>query len=110
MTNFRGPVNSRLGFKVNGEEVFDKDGNLKTVSHVVKFAGKHTTAGGSASEAITVTGVEATDLVFVVLETAGNTPRTILTSKATANTITVVFSGDPSTDHIVSYQVLRATA
>lgn len=79
-------------------------------SHVVKFAGKHTTAGGSATEVKTVTGVAATDIVVVTLQTKGATPRTIITAAPTTNTITYLFSGDPSTDHIVAYTVLRAAA
>lgn len=81
-----------------------------TPSHVVKFAGKYTTLGGSATEAQTVSGVAATDIVIVCLQQKGATPRTILTAAPTTNTITYVFSGDPSTDHIVSYQVLRAAS
>lgn len=79
-----------------------------TPSHVVKFAGKYTTLGGSATEAQTVSGVAATDVVIATLNTKGGTPRTILTAAPTTNTITYVFSGDPSTDHVVSYMVLRA--
>lgn len=79
-------------------------------SHIVKFAGKYTTLGGSATEAITVTGVASTDIVIVCLQAKGATPRTILTAAPTLNTITLVFSGDPSTDHIVSYEVLRAAS
>ena len=79
-----------------------------TPSHVVVYAGEETTAGGDATEAVTVSGVLATDLVFTQLHTVGSTPRTILTSVASANTVTTVFSGDPSTDHVYAYQVLRA--
>lgn len=77
-------------------------------SHYVKFAGTATTAGGAAAEAITVTGVAATDLVFIQIKQQGATPRTVLKAVPTTNTITVTFSGDPSTDHIIFYQVLRA--
>ena len=77
-------------------------------SHVVKFAGTFTTAGGDANEAITVTGAAATDIAMVVLHTVGATPRTILTAQAATNAINLVFSGDPSTDHVVRYMVLRA--
>lgn len=80
------------------------------MSHVVKFAGKHTTVGGAAAEAITVTGVAATDVVFVMLQTEGATPRSVVKAVPSLNTITVTFSGDPSTDHIVAYQVLRAAS
>jgi hypothetical protein len=80
-----------------------------TPSHVVKFAGKYTTAGGSATEAQTLAGVLTSDVVLATLQDKGATPRTLLTTKPTAaDTITYVFSGDPSTDHVVSYQVLRA--
>ena len=36
-----------------------------TASHVIKYAGQPTTAGGAAAEAITVTGALATDYAFV---------------------------------------------
>jgi hypothetical protein len=78
------------------------------ISHVIVFAGEHTTVGGAAAEAITVAGVLATDLVFAELKVEGSTPRTILTRATSTDTITVTFSGDPSSDHEVYYQVLRA--
>lgn len=81
-----------------------------TPSHVIKFAGKHTTTGGSPTEAFTVTGVLSTDIVMAVLQAKGATPRTILTVAPTTDTITLVFSGDPSTDHIVAYEVIRAAS
>lgn len=81
-----------------------------TPSHIVVFAGKYTTLGGAATEAQTLTGVASTDIILATLQQKGATPRTILTSAPTLNTITYVFSGDPSTDHIVSYQVLRAAS
>lgn len=77
-------------------------------AYVVVYAGTYTTVGGSATEAQTVTGVASTDLVLSSLKVKGAVARTILTTAATANTITYVFSGDPSTDHQVTYQVLRA--
>ena len=79
-----------------------------TPSHVVKYAAQYTTVGGAASEAISVPGVLSTDLVWAQLKVAGGTPRTILTAAATNDTVTVVFSGNPSTDHVIYYQVLRA--
>jgi hypothetical protein len=80
------------------------------MSHVVKYAGKATTVGGAAAEAITVTGVAATDVVIVTLQTEGGTPRSIVKAVPSTNTITVTFSGDPAADHIVAYQVLRAAS
>jgi hypothetical protein len=79
-----------------------------TGSHRVLAAGKHTSVGGDAVEAITVTGVAATDVVLVTLQTEGVTPRSIVKAVPSTNTITVTMSGDPSTDHIIAYQVLRA--
>lgn len=83
---------------------------IVTPSHVVKFAGKHTTVGGAASEDITVTGALGTDIVLVSLQAKGATPRTILTALPAADKITLEFSGDPAADHVVSYIVLRATS
>lgn len=80
-----------------------------TYSHRVIAAGTSATPGGSATVSIAVAGALSTDLAFVVLHTAGATPRTILTSAATTNAITVVMSGDPSTDHVLTYELLRAS-
>jgi hypothetical protein len=77
-------------------------------THRVLAAGNFTTLGGDASESITVTGATSSDIAIVVLKTAGATPRTITTAAAGTNTVTVVLSGDPSTDHVLSYMVLRA--
>lgn len=80
-------------------------------SHVVKFAANATTVGGSATEAFTVTGAATTDLVYCQMKTLGTGSRTILTATiSSANTLTVVFSGDPSNNHVFAYQVLRATS
>lgn len=81
-----------------------------TPSHVVKYAGTFTTLGGDADEAITVTGAAATDIVLISVKTAGATPRSIVSAVADTNAINVVMSGDPSTDHVLQYAVLRAAA
>jgi hypothetical protein len=91
----------------DGVSLEDLDSGIEP-SHVVKFAGKHTTLGGDATEVITVTGLLTTDVVHVTVQTAGATPRSIVDSVLTANTITVTLSGDPSTDHILAYSALRA--
>lgn len=77
---------------------------------VVVAAGTQTTPGGSASVTITVAGALSTDVAFVVLKTVGGTPRTVLTASAASGQINVVMSGDPSTDHVLSYQLIRANA
>lgn len=79
-------------------------------SHVVKFAGTFTTLGGDASEAITVTGAAATDIVQVTVRVAGATPRSIVAAAPATNAINVTLSGDPSTDHVLQYIVLRAAS
>ena len=71
-------------------------------------AANYTTAGGAAAEAITVSGVLATDTVMATIKTTGATPRTIVKAACTSNTVTITFSGDPSTDHVVAYHVMRA--
>ena len=82
--------------------------NVVSASHYIVKAGKFTTAGGDANESITAAGVVATDIAIVTLQTAGGTPRTVLTAIPATDAINVVMSGDPSTDHILSYVVLRA--
>lgn len=79
-------------------------------AYIVVKAGKYTTLGGSATEAQTLAGVLSTDVVVATLQAKGGTPRTILTSAPTTNTLTYVFSGDPSTDHVISYVVFRAAS
>lgn len=81
-----------------------------TPSHIVVYAGEFTTAGGDADETISVSGVVATDLVHVTVHTAGATPRTVVDASAGTDQIDVDMSGDPSTDHVLTYSVLRAVA
>ena len=79
-------------------------------SHVIKFAAQHTTVGGGASEAITVTGAAATDLAFVQMVDDGTANVTIVNAVVTLNTLTVTFSADPGNDAIINYQIIRAAA
>lgn len=79
-------------------------------SHVVKFAGEFTTAGGDASEIISVSGMLATDLAFVMLKTEGSSPVTVDAAAAANDQIDVTMSADPSNDHVLVYQVLRAVS
>lgn len=76
-------------------------------SHYIAYAGTHTTVGGDAAEAITVTGALATDIPIVVYNTTDDTD-TILKVVVTADTLTVTCSADPSTAHAFSYMLLRA--
>lgn len=81
-----------------------------TPSHIVVYAGEVTTAGGDATEAETVTGVLATDLVVGSIHTEGASPVTLDAIVASADTITSTWSADPSTDHVYTYIVYRAAA
>jgi hypothetical protein len=81
-----------------------------TPSHIVFAAGRFTTAGGDTDETITVAGVLATDEVQVTLHTAGAVPVTVIDASASAGQIDVDMSADPSTDHVLTYSVLRAAA
>ena len=81
-----------------------------TPSHIVVYAGEFTTVGGDTDETISVSGVVATDLVHVTLHTAGATPVTIIDAAAGTDQIDVDMSADPSTDHVLTYSVLRAAA
>ena len=71
-------------------------------------AGTFTTAGGDVAESITVAGVKASDVCLVQLQTKGAAPVTIDEAICAAGAITVEMSGDPSTDHVLAYVVLRA--
>jgi len=76
-------------------------------SHYIAYAGSHTTVGGAAAEAVTITGALATDIPIVIYNTTNDTDS-ILKVVMTANTMTVTCSADPSTAHAFSYMLLRA--
>jgi hypothetical protein len=80
---------------------------LQSVSNAVR-AGKFTTAAGNATQTISVPGATAADVAIVTLQTAGATPRTVVRAAAGTNSITVVMSGDPSTDHILCWSLIQA--
>lgn len=77
-------------------------------SHMVKYAGQYAYAGGSATVAITVTGVVATDAVFASVQSATTAALIIYRVTASANTITVTFNADPGAATVINYQALRA--
>lgn len=81
-----------------------------TPSHVIRFAGQPTTAGGAAAEAITVTGAAATDLAFVQMVDDGTNDVTIVNAVVTTNTLTVTFSADPGNDAVINYQIINAAS
>lgn len=78
-------------------------------SHVVKFAGKESDGGGSATIAITVTGALAADLAFAQVEASTNAVE-VQKVTTSADTVTVLLSGDPGAATEITYQVLRAAS
>lgn len=74
---------------------------------VIKYAAKSSQAGGSATVTITATGVAATDLAFVNIESSANAVS-IQKVTPTANTITVLCSGDPGAS-VFSWQAVTLT-
>jgi hypothetical protein len=81
-------------------------GALTTPNQYVWKAGKENNAGGSATVAITVTGVLTTDVVFAAIQASTNAV-TIQKVTPTANTITVIASGDPGASTVIAWQVVR---
>jgi hypothetical protein len=80
-------------------------------SHVVKFAGKHTAVGASATQTVTVTGALATDIVMATVQTrAGAGVAYILRATPSADTVTIVGSAAFDNGDIISYSVLRAAS
>lgn len=79
-------------------------------SHVVKFAGEFTTAGGDTAEQASVSGVVATDIVIASILDNGTNDVTLLQSAAGTDVIDFTMSADPSSDCVISYVVLRAAA
>ena len=158
-SHFKGPVDSKGGFTVDGKTVVAseggvaeaalaanavtttkiKDGNVTaaklatdavetakikngnvtlaklsagiTPSHIVKYAGTVTWSGGTASKAVTVTGVAETDIVLASFLVTPTQAAYIAKIVPTTNTITITLSAaNTSNDAQISYVVLRAAA
>lgn len=81
-----------------------------TPSHVIKFAGNHTTVGGSTTETINVPGCLATDLTFIQMVNDGTNNASVVFVNTNIGSIDVEFSADPGNDAVISYQIIRAAA
>lgn len=76
----------------------------------LKWSGSLTTVGGNAVETFTIPGITTADLVNVTIATSGATPVTILAAYVSAaNTLSVTFSSNPSSDHVIAVEVHRVT-
>lgn len=81
---------------------------VQDAPYSIVYAGAQANGGGSATIAITVTGVAATDLAFASIEASTNAVA-IQKVTTTTNTVTVLLSGDPGASTVINYQVLRAS-
>lgn len=106
--------------RVNGAQVIMSTERLQTssgkymwtVNYIteteLKWSGQLTTVGGNAVETFTVAGLATTDLVNVSIATSGASPVTVLAAYVSAaNTLSVTFSSNPSSDHVISVEVYR---
>lgn len=80
-----------------------------TPSHLVKFAGTHSYGGGGTSDAATVSGVVAGDIVFATIKASTNAVS-ITKAVPTTDTVTFHFSADPGASTEVFYQVINASS
>lgn len=105
----------RYGATIKSDDMGDDSVSVEDLdsgiefSHRVVYAGKENNAGGSATVAITVTGVVTGDIVFAQIQASTNAV-TVQKVTPTANTITVLLSGDPGASTVIAYQVLRASS
>lgn len=79
-----------------------------TPSHVPKFGGKHSGAGGSATVTITVAGMTTSHLAFAQIQSSANAV-TVQKVTPSVDTITVLCSADPGAC-VITYQALLAAA
>lgn len=70
-----------------------------------KYAGAVATAGGSATEDFSIPGVRSGMHCGIFIKTVGAIPVTVVSQICDLNKITVVFSADPSNDHVITYMV-----
>jgi len=66
-------------------------------------AGQFTTIAGNATQSIPVHGINSTHACMVMIHTEGASPVTILKAECGDGEITVTFSADPGSDHVVNW-------
>lgn len=83
-------------------------GNSYNESAFIIGAVKHVTTGGSASEDVTITNVDANSGIFVTLNDNGSNNVTVVSADYSgADTVTVLFSADPGNDAVISVMATR---
>lgn len=74
----------------------------------IVLAGKLTMGGGGASEAETVTGLLASDVVIAsISDNSTNNNVELIEAKPTADTLTLLFTEDPGAGVVVDYIAYR---
>lgn len=85
---------------------------LETVQEAYPFgcvaAGTFNSAAGSTSQTVSVSGVLSSDQVMAIVKTQGAVPVILAAAAAGAGSITVKYSADPGTDHVIQYFIFRA--
>lgn len=69
--------------------------------------GTHTTTN-ALSQSITVAGALSSDTVMVMVKTQGAVPAVVQAASAGTGSITAIMDVLPSTDHVLSYILIRA--
>lgn len=81
------------------------------MTHRIMAATSYQTVGSSATEVLTLSGVQVGDLILAQMSTLGLSPVTIKTATASgANQVTIEFSADPTNDHVLSIIAVRAAS
>ncbi len=75
--------------------------------HLTIISKTEMTVGGSATEDFEDDRIKEAHNVQVTMVEEGAAPVTIKTAKCAVGKITIVFSGDPSNDHKISYHVCK---
>ena len=68
-------------------------------------AGTFTTSGGDSTETVSITGVKSGMKCIAQVSTEGAIPVSVQSSICSENTVTIKLSGDPSTDHTITYMI-----
>lgn len=69
------------------------------------FTGRVATTGGSTTQTLSIQGVKATDIALATINKLGAIPVSIVAAVPGVDSLTITFSGNPSTDHEFSYKV-----
>ena len=102
---------SKLADLTTGSMLLGVNGTatVTPIASYVKYSGKQNNGGGSATVAITVTGLTTSDLVFAQVQASTNAV-TVQKVTPTANTLTVLLSGDPGASTVITWYALRRSS